>query len=336
MSSAQFGIGRLDDLFHGLLWGENIVWALADGPDPAFVSAVIDASRAANPDVRVFRAGDGRLTAEDRDLGLDPGRRAVYVIDLTGAGEDDLAALVRDVAGQVFRGQAVAHWLARGQEDPTDGLAQCVITVEKDHLRIDRADARPSTIRGVLLPFEIDAGGRLEVGPTSAAALLGRGIRALRKDRHWSQSQVGALIGVSGSAISQAERGQHALSLESVLELSEKTGIPLDRLLRDTPASEVFVHRPWPADSPGVLVDDPRHGVRMASVTVPPRGSATPPQAGHGSCLLLVAAGYVRVVHSSSRFVLRQGDALRVTEGSVLSIRNIGDTDALVFCVSYG
>ncbi|GAA2214510.1 hypothetical protein GCM10009850_099750 [Nonomuraea monospora] len=337
MSSAQFGIGRLDDLFRGLIWGENVVWSLTDGPPPGFVAAVADAARAANADVRLFGLDGARLAARDGgDDRVDASRRAVYVLDLTDAGGDDLEGLVREVAGQVFRGQAVAHWFVPGPGDPSDGLAQCVIAVDKDQLRVERADARPSTIRGVLLPFGLDADGLLRVGSASAASLLGRGIRAVRKERNWSQSQLGALIGVSGSAISQAERGQHALSLESVLELSEKTGIPLDQLLRDTPAAEAYVHRPRDADAPGVLVDDPRHGLRMASLSIPPRGSAAPPTAGHGSCLLLVADGFVRVVHSSSRYVLRHGDALRVTEGSVLSIRNLSDANALIFCVSYG
>ncbi|MEU6729851.1 helix-turn-helix transcriptional regulator [Nonomuraea wenchangensis] len=338
MSSAQFGIGRLDDLFHGLVWGENVVWALADGPDPALVSAVVQAARGANADARVFGYDGARLVAADDAQGVqvDPGRRAIHLIDLSGAADGDLTSLVRDVAGQVFRGQAVAHWFVSGPDDPSDGLAQCLISVEKDHLRIDRADARPGAVQGVLLPFDIDAGGRLHVGSASAASLLGRGIRALRKDRNWSQAQVGTLIGVSGSAISQAERGQHALSLESVLELSEKTGLPLDQLLRGTTAAEVSVHRPREADAPGVLVDDPQRGIRMTSMVVPIRGSATPPSyPGHASGMLLVGVGYVRVVHSSSRVVLRQGDALHVAGGSVLSVRNIGDVNALVFHLSY-
>ncbi|MFB4271556.1 hypothetical protein [Nonomuraea sp. GTA35] len=129
---------------------------------------------------------------------------------------------------------------------------------------------------------------------------------------------------------------QHALSLESVLELSEKTGLPLDQLLRGTTAAEVSVHRPREVDAPGVLVDDPQRGIRMTSMVIPSRGSATPPsQPGHSSGMLLVGVGFVRVVHSSSRVVLRQGDALRVAGGSVLSIRNIGDVNALVFHLSY-
>ncbi|MFG1699577.1 helix-turn-helix domain-containing protein [Nonomuraea sp. NPDC049309] len=334
MSSAQFGIGRLDDLFHGLVWGENIVWTLADGPDSAFVSAVVQAARAANDDVRVLGCDGGRLIAREGEL--EPTRRAVHLIDLSGAAGDDMRSLVRDVAGQVFKGQAVAHWFVSGPGDPSDGLAQCVISVEKDHLRVDRADARPGSVQGVLLPFHIDADGLLHVGSATAASLLGRGIRALRKDRNWSQAQVGTLIGVSGSAISQAERGQHALSLESVLELSEKTGLPLDQLLRGTTPAEIHVHRPREADSPGVLVDDAQRGVRMTSMAIPPRGSATPSAPpGHDRGMLLVGAGFVRVVHSSSRVVLRQGDALRVASGSVRSIRNIGDVDALVFHLSY-
>ncbi|WP_433435033.1 helix-turn-helix domain-containing protein [Nonomuraea sp. CA-141351] len=338
MSSAQFGIGRLDDLFHGLIWGENIVWMLVEGHGPAFVPAVADAARTANAEVHVLGADD--LVPPKT---VDTGREAIYLIDLTGeSGEADLGSRVADVAGQVFRGRAVAHWFVRGQEDPTDGLAQCVISVDRDHLRIDRADSRPNTIRGALLPFEVGDDGRLKVGPTSAASLLGRGIRSLRKERNWSQTQVGALIGVSGSAISQAERGQHALSLESVLELSEKTGIPLDQLLRSTPTTDVYVYRPREADTgqqqpPGVLVDDPRHGIRMSSIVIPPRGSTTPSQTGQASSLLAVASGFVRVVHSSSsRVVLRQGDVLRVASGTVASIRNIGDVSALIFCVTYG
>ncbi len=69
---------------------------------------------------------------------------------------------------------------------------------------------------------------------------------------------------MSPSAISQAERGQRGLSLETLLALTERLGITLDELLRgEADAGYRLARRVWAGrGGPVPLLDDPRSGLR--------------------------------------------------------------------------
>ncbi|MGX6450070.1 cupin domain-containing protein, partial [Patulibacter sp. S7RM1-6] len=79
-----------------------------------------------------------------------------------------------------------------------------------------------------------------------------------------------------------------------------------------------------PADATGL-------GARL--LRIPPGGSASPGAAGEG-WTVLVGDGVVQVVLEHSRPVLRAGDALRVRSGELRSCWNLGDAEALVFCLA--
>ena len=90
-----------------------------------------------------------------------------------------------------------------------------------------------------------------------------------------SQSDLARLAGVSPSAISQAERGQRGLSLDTLLDLSAKLNITLDELLRgDVVPGYRLVRRddPWTGSDggPHPLLDDPNAGLRAFVLSAGP------------------------------------------------------------------
>ncbi len=60
--------------------------------------------------------------------------------------------------------------------------------------------------------------------------LLGQRIRALRKQRSWSQQALGRRSKLSGKFIGEVERGQKSISLDSLYRVSVALEVPLREL----------------------------------------------------------------------------------------------------------
>ena len=360
MREARFGIPELDALLGGLFWGENVFWGVAGDDAPALIDGLVTAAAAVPAFTRRVVVGtpgpgpagfehvpasaglDGLAELLDRADGTDGGTLLVVDLRAYRSATDGPAldrAVVRVVQHALRHGIVVVWFDAMSEEaSGVQTLAQCVVEARGGHLRIDRADGRSGQVRGAMLPFRLDGDG-LHVEATSAASVLGRGLRAVRRERGWSQAQLAALVGVSGSAISQAERGQHALSLETVIDLTGKLGISIDRLLRGAPPSYELARAHGvgpgafraPAGRSGYLIDDDALRLRTVLTRIPPRGGASSIMHSERPQVLLVGAGLVQVVLPTARPILRQGDALTVRSGTVSSCRNLGDEEALVF-----
>lgn len=357
---ARFGIPALDALLRGLYWGENVHWDLADQPDDAdgVVQGVLRAiSGAASFRRRLL------VTPEESPAPAPPGFEHVLV----SGGEPDLFEVVtadhdladgvvvgidlrplralaphrsfeRDVARLsrfTLRRGGVIHWFdaPTAESDGVKSLAQCLIEARAGQLRIDRADGRGAGVRGAMLPYRFGPDGALVAEPMTAASMLGRGLRSVRRQRGWTQAHLAEMVGVSSSAISQAERGQHALYLETVVELAAKLGLSVDSLLRgQSPPYELSradgIGRAGHAHH---LIDSDQLRLRTVGIRIPPRGAASPIFRADRAQTLLVGSGLVQVMLVSARPVLRQGDALAVHSGGVQSCRNLGDDEALVF-----
>ncbi|MBA4025158.1 MAG: hypothetical protein C0482_22620 [Gordonia sp.] len=358
VSNAEFAIPALDDLLRGMYWGENVCWKLGDDSETnrPFAAAVVAALTSSPSFDRVYTiATDPTPAGADQ---IDPAapsstivatlRRAIadgssplVAVDLDELRkvrvDSDFEAFVADIAQASLLNGFIAHWFGTAGDELAgiESLAQCVIEVGTTSLRVSRADGRSTHTRGALLPYHL-AGGRIEVESPSVTALLGRGLRGIRHDRGWSQSQLGDLIGISGSAISQAERGQHALSLESMVELTDKLGLSIDQLLRGRAPSYELTRATGPAHlSPTgptrFLVDDAALRVRTVLTRISPRGAASPGLDADAAQILLVGQGLVQVILPADRPILRQGDGLLVRSGGIISCRNLGEHEAIVF-----
>jgi transcriptional regulator with XRE-family HTH domain len=176
----------------------------------------------------------------------------------------------------------------------------------------------------------------LEAAP--AAARLGTALRAVRTQRHLSQSDLARLLGISPSAVSQAERGRRGLSLDTLLDACSKLDLTLDELLRgDVNPGYRLARRHDPrrrADGrPLPLVDDRQAGLRAYLVTLAPGGQATPHLTHKGVELVAVVGGLVQVLLDAGRPVLRRGETLLAERTAVLGWRNLGESEATLFWI---
>src|SRR2546430_17180753 len=109
-------------------------------------------------------------------------------------------------------------------------ITQCIIVVGRGRIRISKAEGRPPGTQGQLFRYSVQDG-TLQLQPAQAVARVGMALRAYRMRRELSQSDLARLAGVSPSAISQVERGERGLSLETLMALSGRLNGTLDELL---------------------------------------------------------------------------------------------------------
>jgi transcriptional regulator with XRE-family HTH domain len=362
---ASTGLAPLDAALGGLYWGDNVVWEVEPGADAepflraaagtvgdydhaihvAFSSAPEEVRRA-YPGFDPIDARPGRPSASLPDLvgeiarRTSPARRELLVFD---ALDDAVAASGwRAVAGFFTRTcpmlldvGAVAHWSVGRTEELGElrrairVVTQCVFVLRTGRLQIDKADARPASVLQAV--FDVRAGddGLPELAPAPASARLGAALRALRVERQLSQAELARIAGVTPSAISQAERGHRGLSLDTLLDLSDRLNISIDELLRGAPPSGYRLGRREDAferldPRPLPLLDDAGGGTRVRLVRLAPGESARPDIAHKGVELVLVGAGLVRVVLTTGAATLRAGETLLVDRSTITAWRNAG------------
>lgn len=65
-------------------------------------------------------------------------------------------------------------------------------------------------------------------------------ILQLRKDRGWSQPEVGKLIGTSGAIVGRYERGEITPSIEVARKLADAFGVTVDSLVSERELPEIL------------------------------------------------------------------------------------------------
>ena len=363
------GLTDLDRALDGLYWGDNVVWQPEHAGDAQpFYAAIAGLSERYDRAAHVSLAGavDGYAGFEALDAGpTSPlarpgplleairkrcavGTRNLLLFDpLDGMAErwgvEQASRFFVRCCPMLLELGAIAYWslghneryerLRRDVEDVT----QCVIVIRDGRLRIAKAEGRPVGVQGSVYHYRESAGVPV-LREAPAAARLGSALRSVRLQRQLSQAQLAQLAGVSASAISQAERGQRGLSLDTLLTLTANLHITVDELLRgrvsvgyrlgrrDDPAAA-------PTGAPMALLDDPEAGLRTYLVRLAPGASATPDIEHKGIELVAVVAGLVQVVLTSGRPVLRQGEALLADRSSIREWRNIAQRPASLFWI---
>ncbi len=210
-------------------------------------------------------------------------------------------------------------------------------------VRVAKAEGRPPGIEGSVFRYR-DVDGLPTLTPAPVATRIGVALRAARTQRQLSQSDLARLAGVSPSAISQAERGKHGLSLETLLQLTGKLNMSVDELLRgEVVAGYRLGRRDHPrtrrvdgGHQPLPLLDDPASGLRAYLVHLPPRQTGAPHVAHKGTELVAVANGLVQVVLANGRLVLRRGEVLLIDTTTIEGWRNLGPPEATLFWILRG
>lgn len=372
-ATAVLGLPELDLVLGGLYWGDNVVWeaeeedaltpfyrAIALGAAAYDTAAFVTVSRAPEEVRAAYPTLDVLDARRDTPLGQprplleairERCRRPLRHLLLFDSLEAMSVQWGAEIAGRFFaRGcplllglGAVAHWsLVPARQSPAlrreiDGLTQCVLVLADGRVRIAKAEGRPPDVVGSVFRYRLENGvPRLE--PAPAAARLGAALRALRLQRRLSQSELARLAGVSPSAISQAERGQRGLSLQTLIDLAARLNITIDELLRgDVAPGYRIVRRDDPRqtaeNAPVLLLDDPAAGLRAYLVRLTPGGSAAPDFPHKGVELVAVAQGLVQVILPAGRPVLRQGEALIAETSTISGWRNLSEREAMLFWI---
>jgi transcriptional regulator with XRE-family HTH domain len=366
------GVPDLDGLLGGLILGDNVVWVLDDvkvvqrmedamldeavergegcfyvttGPDPAKLAARL------GPAVTVFDArprgpyGDAAVLETAIIEGARSRPPGYVVVDGLAQlsrrwGAAKAIAFFSRVCPRLFDLGAIAYWrapraeLGRAFIEQITNVTQCVLEVAEGHLRVVKAEGRSASVQGRLLRLE-DREGVLRLEDERALGRLGRGLERVRRERNLHQSDLARLAGVTPSAISQAESGRRGLSLDTLLQLSERLGMGLDELLASAPTGGYVLarHPRTPAEPITALLDDPKAGLRAYLVRLGPGETGAPEFLHKGAELVLVANGLVQLTIGDDTPVLRAGDVALATTVAVSGWRNLMNGPALLFWV---
>jgi len=367
--STGTGVAELDRALDGLYWGDNVVWVW-EGSDPpqqlfydaiaqrrddfgatGYVAASSDPAEIISrwPWLDILDARKGTPITSPRHL-LEAIRQFCARAPRPLLLFDSLAPLADRWGMRIASGffghccpmlldlGAIAYWSVPGASQyrtmhrEIEQITQCIIVVGEGRLRISKAEGRPPGAQGQLFRYSVQDG-TLQLQPAQTAARVGAALRAYRLRRELSQSDLARLAGVSPSAISQVERGERGLSLETLMALSGRLNVTLDELLGGEVTPDYRIgRRHGLADtrrgSVLPLLDDAEAGLRAYLISMPRSATVEAPFAHKGTELVGVVNGLVQVLLGSGRPVLRRGETLLASRRGIDGWRNVGDADA--------
>ena len=369
---ASAGVGELDQAIGGLFWGDNVVFQVTDGAsaDP-FFRAVASTSVAYERRIAVrlqdgapsydgFEVLDARADGKlaqaapllhaivERCRGTERNLLLFDGLDVMAKrwGPHVAARFFATCCPQLLELGAIAYWSMSSSDShapfrrTVEEITQCVFLLDEGRLRVAKAEGRPPGVVGSVFRYS-EADGLPVLTAAPMVARIGNALRAARVQRNLSQSDLARIAGVSASAISQAERGQRGLSLETVLGLATGLNITLDELLRGEVATGYRLGRRryrsrrngTDRGEPIALLDDKHAGLRVYLVRIPRRGTAQPHLTHKGVELVAVACGLVQVLLETGRPVLTTGETLLLDGTPITSWRNLGIGEAVLFWV---
>jgi transcriptional regulator with XRE-family HTH domain len=359
------GLEALDDVLGGLFWGDNVVW-LVDAPGPELFyrsiarqsdvfeskASVSIAGRASYRDVEgmlVVDASSRGAFAQPADLLREvhrlsqPRAHRLILFDSMDAmvhawGPNRARDFFTRCCPMLLELGAIAYWSMSSAtpaavRDAVQAVTQCVLSVDDRSIRVAKAEGRDDAVLGTVLHWHQESG-RPVVSPAEIVGRVAASLRAVRRDRHLSQHDLGDLAGVSASAISQVERAERGLSLATLVRLSAALGVTIDDLLR---GKEPGVYRI------GRRSDDPQAGfehtvsllreaeLRIDLVHLGPRESGAPAQAPPGTGVVAVASGLVQVQVAGQSPAVRHGEVLVADSEQIAGWRNLAQVEAELF-----
>jgi transcriptional regulator with XRE-family HTH domain len=368
--TAGTGVAELDSALGGLYWGDNVVWVWEGGglasqglfydaiaqrrEDYGTTGYIVASSDPAEikgrwPWIEILDARMGTQLASPRGL-LEAtrqfcvrARRPLLLFDslevLSGRwGMRTAGDFFGRCCPMLLDLGAIAYWSVPGAGQyrtlhrEIEQITQCIIVVGEGRIRISKAEGRPPGAQGQLFRYSAHDG-TLQLEPAPVVARVGAALRAYRLRRELSQSDLARLAQVSPSAISQVERGERGLSLETLLALAGRLNITLDELLGGEVTPDYRIGRRRSLDDVAAgsvlpLLDDAEAGMRAYLVSMPRSGTVEAPFAHKGTELVGVVDGLVQVVMASGRPVLRRGETLLASRRGIDAWRNVGDSDA--------
>ena len=380
MQALSSGIEALDALIDGVRCGDNLVVVLDDGipgdwivdrfaaaADPSGLIIVDAVGR--HPDTAPG-SNALRWSVEPEETGIGPGEARAELIaadERVGAGAafafNSLTALAQSWGEQaaldlflwacprLYRRRSVALWLIRATNHDAafmrrlTGITQVVVEIRGDgdrvRLEVVKADGRAETVQGRTSDARLEGGDLVDVRPSDARpGRLGASLRDVRTARDLGQAELARRVGISPSALSQAERGVRGVSAETLMRIWEALGVPFGpaaapargyRVNRrgarasSSLAKGVTGHRL--ADEPGTtwqLTFAPRATGRTALFTV------KAPE------ILTVLNGVLQLELAGHEETLHEGDTLVADDAAITGWANPSDTATDVMWIITG
>jgi transcriptional regulator with XRE-family HTH domain len=367
---ASTGLEALDDVLGGLYWGDNVVWQLDGAPAEPFYRAIANVDgvfetktaitlgrsidRYAAADLSVIDAGPRSELAQPGDLLREihrlchPRGRRLLLFDTLDTmvhawGANAAREFFARCCPLLLEVGAIAYWAMRARETPlpvqdtVHAVTQCVLRVDERSVRVAKAEGRDDAVRGTVLHWH-EQGGQAVLAPAEIAGRVAASLRAVRSSRHLSQHDLGALAGVTASAISQVERAERGLSLTSLVRLSSALGVTIDDLLRGEDPSAYRVGRRPDDPTTGLqhsiaLLGGPDSDLRIDLVHLGPRESGAPSDSQSGTGIVAVASGLVQIEIAGQTPAIRYGEVLVADSEQVEAWRNLGQSEAVLFWI---
>lgn len=244
----------------------------------------------------------------------------------------------------------VAYWVLDPAEhdqafiERIKQITQVILEVTGDDvltLRVVKADARPADVVGRTATVRESPSG-LVVHPTEPAAQPAVGVllKRRRMERGMSQTELARRLGVTPSALSQAEHGKRGLSAQTMKVAWRELGVDEDPDIDDAPPSYVIARRGarrLERIAPGIegekVIEQPT-GLEVHMMTFAPGSSGRrSPIPTKRPEFVLVTEGVLQLRIGDSKEVLHAGDAIYIGTQPLNGWRNPSPTVTRVFWV---
>jgi DNA-binding XRE family transcriptional regulator/quercetin dioxygenase-like cupin family protein len=326
----------------------------AGGSEPAFDRFYRSRLARSRRVIRVRDVGDAaRVAGEMSALEDEFGPNTRYVFDsLTGMQDvwdapTALAYFLRSCP-RLYELRTVALWLLdREAHEPSflsrlARVTQVVVEAARDDdgyaVRVVRAEGRPPEVTGrrATLRFDGTRARLVDERDATSREALGARLRAARLARGLSQAELARRVGISPSALSQAERGTAGLSGATLARAWEALGaaafggaVPAPPPYRVARRGGRATTGPAPGLRTEEVLDAP-DGARVSLVRVDPGASGRrPPFPTKRREVVVVIAGVLELRIGDATEALHAGDAIVVETEPVAGWRNPSPEEAV-------
>jgi transcriptional regulator with XRE-family HTH domain len=242
--------------------------------------------------------------------------------------------------------RTVAYWMLdplaheQGFLRRVHDVTQVVLEVfegKERAIRVSKADARSADVMGRVARLVIGDNDvpRVVTDAESARSASGEVLRRRRSERGLSQSELARRIGVTPSALSQAEKGKRPLSHRTMKTAWRELGIDVDGDEDEVESTYVIARRgarflsSVVAGVEGEKVMSQPSGFEVQRLAFAPGASGRrPPVLTKRPEFVMVTEGVLQLRVGESREVLHAGDAMLIGTQPVSGWRNPGPTVA--------
>jgi len=163
--------------------------------------------------------------------------------------------------------------------------------------------------------------------------MLGKRLRALRRERDMTLTQLADEVGLSVSAISQIELGRVEPSLRTLRALSEVLGVPVFSVFVQSSSEDLVVRKderiqfslPDRTATYELLTPGSKRRLEMVLTRLEPGTStAAEPLAHSGEECMYIMSGTAEIELGQQRFTLNEGDSIYIDEGMPHRVTNVG------------